>query len=49
MLGIMGEYLGRIYEEIKGRPQYVVDETVGFVNAGDRAESAPPDADPAKQ
>lgn len=30
MLGIMGEYLGRIYEELKGRPQYVVDELIGF-------------------
>lgn len=30
MLGIIGEYLGRIYEEIKGRPQYVVEELVGF-------------------
>lgn len=30
MLGIIGEYLGRVYEELKGRPQYVVDELVGF-------------------
>lgn len=30
MLGIMGEYLGRIYEEMKARPQYIVDETLGF-------------------
>ncbi|MCC7015874.1 MAG: glycosyltransferase family 2 protein [Rhodospirillales bacterium] len=26
-IGIIGEYLGRIYEEIKGRPKYVIEET----------------------
>jgi len=29
-VGILGEYIGRIYEEIKQRPLYVVAETVGF-------------------
>jgi polyisoprenyl-phosphate glycosyltransferase len=29
-IGILGEYLGRIYEEIKGRPLYVIDEQVNF-------------------
>ncbi len=29
-LGIIGEYLGRVYEEVKRRPQYVVRQRVGF-------------------
>jgi len=32
ILGIMGEYLYRIYNEIKGRPLYIVREKVGFNN-----------------
>ncbi|MFZ3154710.1 glycosyltransferase family 2 protein [Pseudomonas sp.] len=29
-LGILGEYVGRIYREVKRRPMYVVQEYVGF-------------------
>ncbi len=29
-LGIIGEYIGRIYDEIKGRPRYVITERVGW-------------------
>ena len=29
-LGVIGEYLGRIYEEVKARPLYLVAEEVGF-------------------
>ncbi len=29
-LGVMGEYLGRIYDEVKGRPLYLVAEEIGI-------------------
>ena len=29
LIGVLGEYLGRIYEEVKRRPLYLVDEVVG--------------------
>lgn len=29
-LGILGSYLGRVFEEVKGRPLYVVSDSVGF-------------------
>ena len=29
-LGIIGQYIGRIYDEVKARPLYIIGETLGF-------------------
>jgi polyisoprenyl-phosphate glycosyltransferase len=29
-LGIIGEYLGRIYDQVKNRPEYIISEKVGI-------------------
>ena len=27
-LGILGEYIGRIYEEVRGRPKYIIEKEI---------------------
>jgi dolichol-phosphate mannosyltransferase len=39
-LGVMGEYLGRIYTEVKRRPLYAVQERLGFSPGGDIKSSS---------
>ena len=40
-IGILGEYIGRIYNEIKNRPLYVVNEYVGFPENGPSISRSP--------
>ena len=40
-LGILGKYLGRVYEEVKGRPIYTVQEAAGF-EADPKSNLSPP-------
>jgi len=30
ILGVIGEYLGRVYTEVQGRPLYIAEEMIGF-------------------
>ncbi len=38
ILGVLGIYLGRIYDEVKARPLYLIDREIGF---GDRSAPGP--------
>ena len=42
-LGVIGEYLGRMYEEVKGRPLFLVSEELG-IDHGRCAATATPAA-----
>ena len=36
MMGIIGEYIAQIFQEVKHRPTYLVDRTVNVPGEGDR-------------
>jgi dolichol-phosphate mannosyltransferase len=38
-LGIIGGYVGKMYEEVKGRHRYIVSKTVGIPNRRERHDS----------
>jgi dolichol-phosphate mannosyltransferase len=33
-LGVVGEYIGRIHEQVKNRPRYLIKEQIGFSCSG---------------
>ena len=41
MLGLLGEYIGRIYEETKNRPLYIIHKTQGFQSTPSNYEESP--------
>ncbi|HYQ14479.1 MAG TPA: glycosyltransferase family 2 protein [Polyangiaceae bacterium] len=43
MIGILGEYVGRIYEEVKRRPLYIVGDTVNVPPTSDQPRNTPED------
>ncbi|PYJ11006.1 MAG: glycosyltransferase [Verrucomicrobia bacterium] len=46
-LGILGEYLGRVYEEVKGRPLFTLKEIAGIEGHAAKTASPPPFMRPA--
>jgi polyisoprenyl-phosphate glycosyltransferase len=42
MIGILGEYLGRVYDEVKRRPLYLVDATQNFAPRAESTGAARP-------
>jgi polyisoprenyl-phosphate glycosyltransferase len=44
-IGLLGEYIGRIYDEVKRRPEFVEREVIGTVSSSDRIAAYSTDAE----
>ena len=49
MIGILGEYPGRVYDEVKRRPLYLVDGTQNFTARAEGGHALPACADSTAQ
>jgi glycosyltransferase involved in cell wall biosynthesis len=45
-IGILGEYLGRIYDEVRERPKFIIDQMFGF---DERSPGVPAGVDPSRE
>ena len=39
-IGILGEYIARIYDEVRMRPKFIVDRKIGFSSSDDVRDSS---------
>jgi len=44
-MGILSLYIGSIYEEVKGRPNFIIRQAVGFSDSSPKANLSDPDDD----
>jgi glycosyltransferase involved in cell wall biosynthesis len=40
-LGVLGDYLGRVFSEVKGRPLYILSDSAGFTSAEEARQERP--------
>jgi len=45
-IGLLGEYVGRIYQQVRQRPRYLIQAVLGADDDGTAAGAAPPDGIP---
>ena len=39
-IGVLGLYLGRVFNDVKNRPNYIIESMIGFENSSSAVEDA---------